>query len=276
MANVPSGAAQFLARFGDQTIACNQYTLTKLGVDKSHCFLKIEDYMILCAPFQFGFKRSLFIASLSKQEQVFFQKYVNETVGLSIVFAPKTNKAAIPVKFFIRCGLASINSMKGRDNVGVFALEYKIAPDDLVSLLGHFLDGQDRIKTQFEDYGKTVIKMTPDAAKILGYNMFSTVTESNVQPGTEPKRIQIYTLSSKTIEHLEAGTSPRLPNSQVSYQLFFKKYRVNTPGTIVTSNVLPKGLIRTVSNLSFNPELVEILDDYWFATRSNPGIVTGK
>ena len=276
MANVPTGTAQFLARFGEQTIACNQYTLTKLGVDKSHCFLKIEDYMILCAPFQFGFKRSLFIASLSKQELVFFQKYVNETIGLSIVFSPKAAKPSAPVKFFIRCGLVSINSMKGRDNVGVFALEYKIVPDDLVTMLGHFLDGQDRIKTQYEDYGKTAIKMTPDAAKILGYNMFSTVTEPNMQPGTEPKRIQIYTLSSKTIEHLEAGTGPRFPNSPVSYQFFFKKYRVNTPGTIVTSNVLPKGLIRTVSNISFSPELVEIIDDYWFATRSNPGLTAGK
>jgi hypothetical protein len=276
MANVPSGAAQFLARFGEQSIACNQYILTKLGVDKGHCSLKIDDYTILCAPFQFGFKRSLFIASLSKQELVFFQKYVNETIGLSIVFAPKTVKPTPPLKFFIRCALTGIDAMKGRDNVGVFVLDYKIAPDDLVTMLGHFLEGQERIKMQYEDYGKTAIKMTPDVAKILGYNMFSTISEPQAPPASEPKRIQVYTISSKTIEHLEAGTSPRFPNSSVNYQLFFKKYRVNTPGTIVTSNVLPKGLIRTVSNLSFSPELVEIIDDYWFTTRSNPGAPAGK
>ncbi|GHV95296.1 hypothetical protein AGMMS50293_16160 [Spirochaetia bacterium] len=271
MANVPTGASQFLARFGNQTITCNQYTLTKLGVDKSHCFLKIEDYMILCVPFQFGFKRSMFIASLSKQEMAFFQKYVNEIVGLSIAFMPRGAKTAAPVKFFIRCSLAAIGPMKDRDNVGVFVLDYKTTPDELVTMFGGFLDGQDRIKTQFEDYGKTSIKMTPNTAKLLGYNMYATISEA----GAEPKRIQVYNLSSKTIEHLEAaGGNLRIPNSPVSYQLFFKKYRISTGGTVVTSNKLPQGFIQTVSKLSFSPELVEIIDDYWYAARSNPGLRT--
>ena len=86
MANVPTGIAQYVARFGEQSIACSPYTIAKLGVDRAHCSLKIEDYTILCIPFQFGFKRSLFIASLSKQELVFFQKYVNNIANLSISF----------------------------------------------------------------------------------------------------------------------------------------------------------------------------------------------
>ena len=67
MASIPGGPAQFLTRFGDQSIACSQYALTKLGVDRSRCSLKIDDYVILCIPFQFGFRRSIFLASLSKQ-----------------------------------------------------------------------------------------------------------------------------------------------------------------------------------------------------------------
>jgi hypothetical protein len=274
MANIPTGPAQYLARFSSQIITCSQYTLTKLGVDKSHCFLKIEDYMILCVPFQFGFKRSLFIASLSKQELEFFKKYVNGNVGLSMAFAaPKQgSKNPEPVKFFIRCTLASLSPMSGRDNVGVFALDYKTTPDDLVVMLGGFLDGQDRIRTQYEDYGKTPFKMTPEVAKTLGYNMFATVAE----PNAEAKRIQIYRISSKTIEHLEAaGGKLHIPNTPVTYQLFFKKYRITTAGKVVTSSTLPQGLIHTISNLEYSPELVEIVDDYWYAARSNPSIQTG-
>jgi hypothetical protein len=269
MASAPTGAAQLLARFGDQSIACSQYALTKLGVDRSHCFLKIEDYVILCVPFQFGFKRSLFLASLSKQELTFFQKYVNGIVGLSIAFTPLGSKSPEPIKFFIRCNLTTIGPMKGRENVGLFVVDYKTTPVDLVTMLGGFLDTQDRIKSQYEDYGKTNIKMTPEAAKLLGYNMYSTINE----PNAEPKRIQVYTINSKTIEHLEAaGGTARIPGSPVAYQLFFKKYRIAVTGSVVSSSVLPQGIVRTVSNLVFSPELVEIIDDYWYNTRSNPAV----
>jgi hypothetical protein len=267
MANAPTGAAQYLARFGEQSIACSQYALTKLGVDKGHCVLKIDDYVILCVPFQFGFKRSLFLASLSKQELTFFQRYLNGIVGLSIAFSPPGNKQQEPIKFFIRCILATVGQMKGRENVGIFVVDYKSTPGDLVTMLGGFLESQERIRAQYDDYGKTSIKMTPETAKITGYNMYATITEPNV-PG---KRIQIYSLNSKTIEHLEAaGTTMRPPGASVAYQLYFKKYRISVAGTVTATNALPQGLVRTVSTLAFSPELVEIIDDYWYNIRSNP------
>ncbi|MDR1100287.1 MAG: hypothetical protein LBL28_07390 [Treponema sp.] len=269
MANAPTGAAQYLARFGEQSIACNQYALTKLGVDKGHCVLKIDDYVILCVPFQFGFKRSLFLASLSKQELSFFQRYLNGIVGLSIAFSPPGSRQQEPIKFFIRCILATVGQMKGRENVGLFVVDYKSTPDDLVTMLGGYLESQERIRTQYDDYSKTGIKMTPETAKIMGYNMYATITEPSIQG----KRIQIYSLNSKTVEHLEAaGTTLREPGSSVAYQLYFKKYRVSVAGTVRATNALPQGLVRTVSDLAFSPELVEIIDDYWYSIRSNPDI----
>jgi hypothetical protein len=267
MANAPTGAAQYLARFSEQSIACSQYALAKLGVDRAHCSLKIDEYVILCVPFQFGFKRSLFLASLSKQELTFFQRYVNGIVGLSIGFNP--NGLPEPVKFFIRCNLSTIGPMKGRDNVGLFVVDYKTTPDDLVIMLGGFLETQERIHLLYEDYGKTAVKITPDAAKLMGYNMYATITE----PSTEGKRIQVFSLSSKMIEHLEAaGTALRPVGTSVAYQLYFKKYRISAAGTVSRVDTLPQGLIHTVSNLTFSPELVEIIDDYWFNTRSNPAL----
>jgi len=268
MAGISSGAAQFLSRFGEQSIACNQYALAKLGVDRSHCFLKIEDYTILCVPFQFGFKRSLFIASLSKQELAFFQRYVNGIVGLSISFVPPGRKSTQPIKFFIRCTLTTIGPMKDRENVGLFALDYKATPDDLISMLGNYLEAQERIRLQYNDYGKNSIRMTPDAAKIMGYNLYATVSEANA----EPKRIQVFSLGTKTIEHLEAaGSMARHPGTPLVYQLYFKKYRVSTSGSVLASSILPQGLLRTSANLSLSPELVEIIDDYWYNTRINSG-----
>jgi len=266
MANAPVGAAQYLARFGEQRINCNQYALAKLGVDRSHCSLKIEDYMILCIPFQFGFKRSLLMASLSKQELAFFQKYVNAIANLSISF--QLPGRSEPLNFFIRCTIVQVGQMKGRDNVSIFVVDFKLAPDELVRILGGFLEFQDNLRLMYEDYGKKPVKISPETAKTMGYNMFASIADGT-QDG---KRIQLVNISSKMIEFLEAAGSPVRPaGTELNYHLFFKKYRVFASGKIEASGTLPQGIVRTTSNLDFNPELVEIIGDYWHQVHSGYG-----
>ena len=266
MANVPTGSAQYLARFGDQTISGSKYAMNKLGTDHGNCSLKIEEYMILCAPFQLGFKRSILLASLSTQELAFFQKYTNSTVGLSISLNP--NKRPNPVKFFLRCTINTIGQMKGRENVGLFIVDYKSTPDEMVRIMGHFLEAQEKFKLLYEDYGKTDIRMTAEASKLMGFNMYGTIAEANSQP----RRIQVYKLNSKFIEHMEAAGSPVLkPGTQVNYHLFFQKYRVITTGTVNGAAAMPQGIIRTIATLDFSPELVEILDEYWTQVNADKG-----
>jgi hypothetical protein len=265
MAVAPVGAAQYLARFSEQSIACSPYALAKMGVDRSHCSLKIEDYMILCIPFQFGFKRSLFIAALSRQELVFFQKYVNNIANLSITFTRPGRSE--PLTFFIRCTLTQIGQMKDRENVGLFVVDYKSTPDELVRIMGGFLELQDKLRFQYDDYSKKVIHVTPNAAKIMGYNMFATVADGT-QNG---RRIQIVNLNSKMLEHLEAAGAPeRTPGTKTVYQIFFKKYRVSASGTVETAVRLPQGIVRTVVKMNFSPELVELIDDYWLNVHKLP------
>jgi hypothetical protein len=199
----------------------------------------------------------------------FFQKYQKTIVGLSLSFTHPAGKALGPLKFFIRCNLVSVNPVEKRENTGIIELEYKSIPDELIIMLGHFLDSQELIKTLYEEYGNNPIKVTPEAASIMGYNLFATISEQN----TEPQRILVYMISSKNIEHLEAeGGIIRTEGSSVNYQLFFRKYRVATTGIVKSCSVLPNGLIKTASNLPFCPELVEIIDDYWYSLRSRPGI----
>ena len=268
MPNVLTGPAQYLARFDNQSISCNPYALTKLGIDRTNCYLKIEKYVILCAPYQLGFKRSIFMASLSMQELGFFQKYVNGLAVLSLTL--NLEKRTAPVKFYIHCTLKTIGQMKGQENVGLLILDIKSCPDEMVSVMGRFMENQERTKTQYDDYGKSTIRMTPDTAKAMGYNLYATITGSN----PDVTRIQIYSISSKTVEHLEAEGAPARPaGTPVNYQFFFRKYRVSVSGTITESSILPQGLVRTKSNLEYCPELVEIIDDYWYNNRANSAYV---
>jgi hypothetical protein len=259
MVNAQTGPAQYLARFSEESISCTQYALGKLGVDRTHCFIKIEEYVIVCVPFQLSFKKALFLTSLSKQELVFFQRYVKGIVGLSIAF--NTYARSQSIKFFIHCTLTTVGQMKGRENVGLFVLDLKTTPDELVDIMGNFMDHQDKVKIQYEDYGKISIRLSAETAKKMGYNMYATITE----PGKEPRRIQVFNISSKSIDHMEAAGAPqRAAGQTVAYQLYFKKYRVNVPGTIIGALTLPQGIVKTASSLSFCPELVEIIDDYWY------------
>jgi hypothetical protein len=258
-----SGSANsYLEKYGDRTITCTPYALGKLGVEKNKCAFKIEAYNIDCVPFQFGFKRSLFFASISPRELIFFQKYVNAIIGLSISFAPP-NRA--PAKFLLRCGLASLGQMKGRDNTGLFVVDFKTTPEELIILLGGFLETYERLQNQFEEYGDSLIKMTPPVAKQLEYNLESVITE----PGKGRGKIQILSLTSKSIEHMEAGGSPvRFPGTPVAYEVVLRKRRLFLNGSVVSADVLPQGLVRTVSRLSFSPELIEIIDDYWYTVKN--------
>jgi hypothetical protein len=255
-------ANNYLEKYGDRTITCTPYALSRLGVERNKCMFKIEGYSIDCVPFQFGFKRSLFLAAISPRELIFFQKYVNTIIGLSISFAPP-NRA--PAKFLLRCNLASLGQMKGRDNTGLFVVDLKTTPEELIILLGGFLETHERLQNQFEEYGGLLIKMTPPAAKQMGYNLESVITE----PGRGSRKIQILSLTSKSMEHMEPAESPvRFPGTPVAYEVVLQKRRLLLSGSVVSADVLPQGLVRTVSRLSFSPELVEIIDDYWYAVRN--------
>jgi hypothetical protein len=263
MPSSSSGSANsYLGKYGDRTITCTPYALSRLGVEKNKCVFKIEEYSIDCIPFQFGFKRSLFIATISPRELIFFQKYVNTIIGLSIAFAPP-NRA--PTKFLLRCSLVSLGQMKGRNNTGLFVVDFKTTPEELIVLLGGFLETHERLENQFEEYANLLIKMTPPVAKQLGYNLESVITE----PGKGSRKIQILSLTSKSIEHMETADSPvRFSGTPVAYEVILQKRRLLLTGSVVSAGVLPQGLVRTVSRLSFSPELVEIIDDYWYAVKN--------
>jgi len=253
-----SAISRVLDRFADKTVACNRYALSKLGLDKGRCSLKVNEYALLCAPYLLGFNRSVFLASLSHRELNLFLPLKNLIAGLSMEFALPGYR--VPFKLFIRSSLTEVGQMRGRDDVGLFVVDYKSTPEDFVSILGTYLESQERLNAQYEDYGRTPIQLNADSAKRMGYNQYAVVNDE-----IGDRRIQIRSISSKTIEHLESSSSfEHTPGATVTYQIFFIKYRVTVQGRIELASRFPNGIVKTKSKLDFNPELVEILDDYWF------------
>src|SRR5271157_701214 len=63
---------EYTEKFSDQAIRFTPYALKKTGLVQSQVFLKIEDYLLICAPFQLSMKRGIFLVVLSAQEITFF------------------------------------------------------------------------------------------------------------------------------------------------------------------------------------------------------------
>ncbi|MDR0554442.1 MAG: hypothetical protein LBG76_06565 [Treponema sp.] len=264
MAYVPTGSAQYLEKYGDKTIVCNPFILSRLGFDQNRCFIKIEEYIIPTVPFQLGFKRSLFMASLSSKELSFFQHYTNSIGGLSLALSPPRQD---PVKFFIRCNLTTIGQMKGRENTGLFVVDFKTIPDELAIILGSYLENLGRGDALYEEHGEIPIRITSETAKIMGFTMTAVITS----PEPANRHVQIICLNTKLVEHLEpAGSAEWAVGSDISYQLFFNRFKITITGTVKESKTLPQGVVQTTAHINLSHELVGIVDDYWFNVKMNP------
>ena len=254
---------QYVARYGNEAIQGTVYALKKLGVERSHCFLKIDNHSIPCLPFSLGLKRSILLAPISRREMDSFQKYTNSVVAFCLALNPEHKPE--PVNFYLHCSLSTIGQMKDWENVALFVVDYKTSPDEMIRMLGKYLEEQELIRIQYDDYGRTMVKMTPETARLMGYNFFSTITSADMKP----RRIHLMGVSSKSLEHIETDSSFVLtPGTPVSYQLSFNKYHLDLQGHVNDTERLPQNLTRIVSTLEFCPELVEIIDDFWYNFRA--------
>lgn len=262
MAKIDPTLTNFLDKYAETQLACTPYALSRMGVDRTRTVLKIEDYMILCAPMQLSFNKIILLASLSRDELVFFQRFKGALAALSMEFNLPSRRD--PLKLFIRVGIDGFAQMKGRENAGMVVLTLKNTPEDLVLIMGSYLEHMERLTAQYEASQQSIANITPETSKLMGYNQYAVLSDS-----TGSRRIKVFRLSVKEMEHLEGPAAPVLEaGSSVQYQLFFQRYRMTINGTVREANRLPTGMLRTKADLSFSPELVEILDDYWFQERT--------
>ena len=105
----------YMEKFADQSIRFTPYALKKTGLVQSQVFLKIEDYLLICAPFQLSMKRGIFLVVLSAQEITFFQQFQKKLCTINLTFQKTGNKK--PLSVLLRGGLERIGPVKGKQNV---------------------------------------------------------------------------------------------------------------------------------------------------------------
>ncbi len=249
------------AQFENEIVPITPFAQGRMGLKPGQTLVKLDTYSIVCVPYRLSMNGAVLIASFSREELAFFQRYVNGLAGLTLIFQPGTSQN--PLKIFARCALKSVSPMKGRESVGLIEVGFKPCPPDLVSILIDYLMMLERLKSEYDDYKGKLISINPDSVKTMGYNNYCLL----IQNGVETK-VALFALASDTLGFLVPMNGPELEQGKaVQLKLFFRSYQFAVPGSLASVTRLPNGVQKVMASVQFSPELVAIIEQYRFAER---------
>lgn len=250
--------AELIAKYESNVVAVNPFAQSRMGLKPGLTAVRIETYNIICVPYRLSMKGAVLIASFSKDELAFFQRFVNGLAGLTLVFQPGNSQT--PLKIFARCLLKSVSPMKGRESVGLIEIQFKPCPPDLSSILVDYFLMLDRLREEYETYKDNPVAVNPTSARIMGYNNYAQIDYQ----GTSAK-VAVFSFSSATVEFLVPMNGPVLEQEKpVQMKLFFQSYQFAAAGVLTTVVRLQNGVQKVKVTLQFSPELVSIIEQYRF------------
>jgi len=249
---------EYTDKFADALIRFTPYALKKTGLVQSQVLLKIEDYLLICAPFQMSMKRGIFLVVLSAQEITFFQQFQKKLCTINLTFQRIGSKK--PLNLFLRGALERIGPVKGKQNVCMMDAMIKGCPNDLVEIIGEYLAGYEGLKSQFENFRDKPVTVDENAAKLMRFNNYVEVVVANLKARA--------TLVSLSVNVLRLRMSTALPGLAEGVpcgaRMYFQIYQFTANGK-VTAIERGEGDQYTVTlAIEFTPELIEIVDDYFF------------
>ncbi len=253
-----SRVQEYLENYKTAAVRFNPYAIKKTGLLQSQTMLKLEDYMLICAPYQLSMEQVILLVILSRDEITFFQQFQSKLASLTIAFHRPGTKS--PLNLFVRGTLARIGPVKGRENVCMADVVYRNCPNDLTEIIGDYLMAYESLKGQYENFKGREVAVDAEAARIMRYNNYS-----EVQLGGEKVQVQLAALS---VDHvtlrLPQGLSVPQRGQPLSAKLYFQLYQFLVNGKVSAVEKTDAGRSLVKMEISFTPELVEILDDYYY------------
>jgi hypothetical protein len=250
----------FEEQYKDVVVSFSPFVLHSTGIIQAQTSLKVDTYTLSCVPYQLSMTKAILIGAFTKDEVVFFQRFKGSLAALTLTVQGGTSK--IPEKVFCRCQISTVGLMKGRDNVGLIVCDFKPMPPALATLLGDHLLGLDKLRTQWEDFRDKVVPVNPDSSRKLGYNNYAVMTCA-----LEQHKLALFSIAVNRLAFLMPLSSPDIAvGTEVSFTLYFQKYRFSIAGQIETAQRLPTGVQKVQASIGFSPELCDLMSDYFFAS----------
>lgn len=249
---------EYMTKYADHLVRFNPYTIKKMGLLQSQTLLKLEDYMLICAPYQLSMHRVVLLVILSSDEITFFQQFQKKLTSLNFSFQKSGNKN--PINLFIRGTLDKIGPVKGKANVCMVDLAYKTCPNDLVEIIGDYIISFESLKTQYENFKDRAVEITKKSAQTLRFNNYA-----ETQIGSQKLRTDLISLAvNELILEIPDSVQGLEEGQKLFCKLYFQTYQFIVNGKATKIESTNKGHKRVSVSIAFSPELVEIMDDYFF------------
>jgi hypothetical protein len=255
---------EYAGKFADQAIRFTPYALKKTGLVQSQAFLKIADYTLLCAPFQLSMRRGVFLVVLSVQEIAFFQQFQKRLCSIDLTF--QRAGAMKPLSLFLRGMLDRVGPVKGKQNVCMMEASLKGCPNELVEIIGDYLVASEGLKSQYESFSGKTITVDEPAAKLMRFNNY---TELVIGPART--RATLVSLSVNSLDLRVAGPLGGIAEGEAcAARLYFQVYQFTANGKVAAVSRGDREQFIVTLSIEFTPELVEIVDDYFFRQKMQP------
>ena len=139
-------------------------------------------------------------------------------------------------------------------------MKSKVCPDDLVEIIGNYITSHDSLKSLYEDYKGREVVLDSNSKRIMKFNDF---IES--QMGAKKIRTKLHSLSVDKLI-LSVPESVEGLESQKTFitKLYFQSFQFTVNGTAAKLENPENGYRKVHYSIEFSPELVEIVDNYFF------------
>jgi hypothetical protein len=214
--------------------------------------------MLICAPYQLSMTRVILLVILTPEEISFFQQFRSKLASLTIAFQKQPAKT--PMNLLLRGNLERIGPVKGKTNVCLMEIVYKSCPNDLVEIIGDYVLSFEALKTQYENLKDRLTPIDPAVARTMRFNNYV-----ECHPGGQkaPARLLSLGVNRMTLE-LPVSAQGVAVGQNLAAKLYFQTYQFMVGGKIEDSTIAANQRRRVTCALEFSPELVEIMDDYFF------------
>ena len=253
-----SRVQEYVEKYAEQPIRFTPYALKKMGLVQSQVLLNIQDYHLICAPFQLSMKRGIFLVVLSAQEIAFFQQFQKNLCSMNLTFQRSGTKK--PLNLFLRGTLERIGPVKGTQNVCMMDAVIKACPNDLVEILGDYISAYEGLKTQYENFRGKSIAVDEATAKLMRFNNYVELVVGATKVRANLLAVAVNALT------LRLGAAPPglAEGAACAARLYFQIYQFTASGTVTALAQGAGAQVVVTLSIEFTPELIEIVDDFFF------------
>jgi len=245
-------------KYKQEMIQIDAFSANKMGLIQASTVLKIDKLQLICSPFQLSMQRAILLCVLSAQELPFFNDYKTKLTALKLSFQkPDINNE--PLKLVIWTKINQIIPLKNKQNLCMVDLSYKNCPNDLLVILGHYLDMYKLFQNLFVRYKDKTILINPEINKKLRFNDYAEATINQ-------KRFKIKVLSiavNRLVFLMSAVDASVKPGFEFECKLYFQKYRFTVKGVVDTVSIEREKILKLVYTVKFASELVDIIHEYY-------------